>query len=151
MSSPADADRDPNEALLREGTEAYNHGDLGFVIEHAADDIEVFAHRELINTGVYRGREQFEAWLRNWQDAWSEITLEIRGVEAIGDKYLVVEAWQRAVGAGSGVPVEMEIVQLIEVREGKISRFHLYPDRESALAALEGLREGAEAGSAGER
>jgi ketosteroid isomerase-like protein len=136
----ADADRERNLALLREGIEAYNRGDLGFTAQRASDDIEVFAHRDLLNAGSFRGREQFEAWMRDWQEAWREVTLEVRGVEAFGDSYLVVDVWQTGVGAASGVPVEMDIAQLIEIRGGEISRFHLYPDRAGALAALERLR-----------
>lgn len=136
-----DVDRDRNVALLKQGIDAYNSGDLSFALEQAGDDIEVHTHRDLLNAGTYHGREAFEGWMRNWQDAWSEITLDVRSVEAIGDNYLLVDIWQRAVGAASGVPVEMEIAQLIEVSGGQISRFHLYPNREVALAALEGLRE----------
>ena len=65
-----------------------------------------------------------------------EITLDVRGAEAIGDNHILVDVYQSAIGAASGVPVEMDIFQLIEVREGEIKRFHLYPDRETAMAAL---------------
>ncbi len=138
--SGSEAERERNLALLREGIEAYNRGDLSFVIERAGDDIEVYAHPDLLNTGTYQGREAFESWMREWQEAWREITLDVRGAEAIGDNHLLVDVYQRAVGAASGVPVEMDIFQLIEVRDGEIKRFHLYPDREAALAALEVLR-----------
>ena len=142
MSGPVDAEHERNLELLREGIEAYNRGDLSFVLQRASDDIEVFAHRDLLNTGTHRGREEFETWMRNWQDAWSEITIEVRGVDAIGDSFLIVETFQRAVGAASGVPVDMDVVQLIEVGDGQIRRFHLYPDRAHAQAALERLQTG---------
>jgi ketosteroid isomerase-like protein len=129
-----------NLALLTEGLDAYNRGDLSFVVELATDDIEVFAHHDLLNAGSFRGRQEFEAWMRNWQEAWSEVTLEVRDTRQIDGRFLLVEIYQRAVGAASGVPVEMDIVQLFEVRDGEIARFHLYPDLETALAALEGFQ-----------
>ena len=131
-----DPDRERNLALLQEGIDAYNRGDLGFVIERAGEDIEVFAHHELLNHGTFVGRDEFERWMRQWQEAWAEITLDVRGVEAIDDTHMLVDVYQHAIGAASGVPVEMDIFQLIEVADGEIKRFHLYPDRESALAAL---------------
>ncbi|MGI9019386.1 MAG: nuclear transport factor 2 family protein [Solirubrobacterales bacterium] len=137
--SGSETERERNLALLGEGIEAYNRGDLGFVVEHAADDIDVFVHGELINTGRYRGREDFERWMGQWQEAWSEITIEVRDIDTIGDNHLLVGVGQKAIGAASGVPVEMDIFQVIEVRDGKISRFHLYPDREKAEAALKDL------------
>ena len=36
--SAADEERERNLALLKDGTEAYNRGDLGFAVQHAADD-----------------------------------------------------------------------------------------------------------------
>jgi ketosteroid isomerase-like protein len=134
------SERDRNLDLLREGVERYNTGDLSFTVELAADDIEVRAHGDLLNTGTYRGRGEFQRWMANWQDAWSEIELEVREVEAIDDRFLLVDVWQRAVGAGSGVPVEMDVTQLIEIGGGEIQRFHIYSDRDAALATLESLR-----------
>ena len=138
----AASERERNLELLREGTERYNSGDLSFVIELAADDIEVFAHSGLINSGTYAGRDEFQRWMMSWQEAWAEITIDIRQVETVQDRFLLVEVGQQAVGAGSGVPVEMDIVQLIEVGGGEIRRFHLYPDRASAEATLERLAAG---------
>jgi ketosteroid isomerase-like protein len=127
-----------NLVLLRDGLEAYNKGDLGFVLNRATEDIEVYAHPGLVNSGSFSGRDEFYRWMREWQDAWSEITLEVRGVEELGD-FLVVEIFQRAIGASSGVPVEMDIVQVFEIRGEEIARFQLYPDKRSALGALREL------------
>ncbi len=138
--SAADEERERNLALLKDGTEAYNRGDLGFAVQHAADDVEVSVHHELINEGTNRGRDAFARWMANWQEAWSEMTIDIRDVETIDDTHLLVDVFQHGVGAASGVPVEMDLFQLIEVRDGQIARFHLYPDRETALAGLEQMR-----------
>jgi ketosteroid isomerase-like protein len=136
----AASERERNLELLRRGTDAYNEGDLSFVVDLAAEDIEVEAHPKLINSGSYQGREEFLRWMQNWSDAWSEVTLEVLRVETIDDRFLLVDAFQRGVGAGSGVPVEMDLTQLIEISGGEITRFHLYPSRELALATLERLR-----------
>ncbi len=125
-----------NVELLRAGTEAYNRGDLTFVFERAAEDIEVFAHPRLLNSGTYHGRAGFEKWVQEWYEAWSETTIEFEKIEEVEERFLVVEVRQRAVGRSSGVPVEMELVQVLEVRDSQIVRFHLYPDRDLADAAL---------------
>lgn len=129
-----------NLELLREGTDAYNRGDMTFVLSRAADDIEVYADRSLMNSGTYHGHDAFAKWMQEWNEAWSEITIDVRKVEEIEGRFLMVEAHQSAVGSGSGVPVEMDIIQLIEVRDGKIVRFNLYSDRALADAALADLR-----------
>jgi len=133
-------DQSENIKLLREGTDAYNRGDMTFVLSRAADDIEVYADRSLMNSGSYHGHDGFAKWMQDWNEAWREITIDVKKVEEIEGRFLVVEAHQSAVGSGSGVPVEMDIVQLIEVRDGQIARFNLYPDRALADAALAELR-----------
>ena len=137
MSEP---DARDNVTLLREGIDAYNRGDLSFVYARAADDIEVHAAGGLINTGTYHGREEFEAWMRNWLDAWSDFEIEVRHVHEVQERFLVVEVVQRGTGTVSGIPVEMELVQLIDVRDGEIARLHLYEDLDAAMATVERLQ-----------
>ena len=139
MAEPTSA-HERNLALLEAGIDAYNQGDLGFVVEHAADDIEVVASANLANPGTFHGHDGFLTWMRDWSEAWSTNTIEVRSVEAVDDRYLLVDVHQRGEGAGSGVEVEMDLTQLIEVRDGQIARFQLHPTHEAAEAALEGLR-----------
>lgn len=128
-----------NVELLREAIDAYNRGDLSFVHARAADDIEVHAAEGLLNTGTHRGRAAFERWMQEWLEAWSDFEIEIREVDEIDARFLVVEVIQRGTGSGSGIPVEMEIVQLVEVRDGEIARLHLYTERAEAVATIERL------------
>lgn len=137
-----------NRALLDEGIAAYNRGDLGFLFTSAADDIEVYSDPALVNSGAHRGREAFERWMREWQEAWRNFTIDVRAVEEIDGRFLMVDVLQRGVGSGSGIEVEMELVQLVELRDGEIARLHLYPDREKAQAALATLRAAPERGLA---
>lgn len=134
-----------NVELLREAIEAYNRGDLSFVFERAAEDIEVHSDARLLNAGTYHGRAAFERWMHEWLEAWSEFAIDVRRVEEIEERFLVVEVQQRGIGSESGVAVEMDLVQLIEVRGGEIARLHLYPSRQGAMAALERLRASAKA------
>jgi ketosteroid isomerase-like protein len=134
------SERERNLELLRRGTEAYNQGDLSFVTELAADDIEVYADSRLINSGTFKGRDEFLRWMQNWSEAWSEVTLQVRDVQIVEDRFMLVEVFQTGVGSSSGVPVEMNLVQLFEIGGGEIKRFHLYPDREPADEALARLR-----------
>lgn len=133
--------RDDNLALLRDGVEAYNRGDLSFVYARAAQDIEVHTDSRLINSGTYHGRAGFEQWMQQWLEVWREFSIDVRDVEEVDERFLVVEVHQRGIGTESGIEVEMDLVQLIEVCDGEITRFHLYPSRETALGTLARLRE----------
>ena len=57
---------------------------------------------------------------------------------------MVAVCRQRGTGRSSGISVEQTMVYMWEFRDGKIVRFHLYGDREDAIAgALRGDGEGA--------
>ena len=88
-----------------------------------------------MNTGTYRGHDGYLAMIGAWGEAWGSVTAEIIGAEEVPDDHLLVEIHQRAVGAGSGVPVEMTLYWLFEFGGGEVVRFHMYADREAAVAA----------------
>jgi len=89
---------------------------------------------------VYHGHEGvrrfFEEWLASWEryEAGVEEYLDVDG-----DRVLVL-CWQRALGAGSNVPVRMDWAQLCTLRRGLICRMEAYSDRREAFEAA-GLRE----------
>ncbi len=80
-----------------------------------------------------------DRWLprddRDLGEAFTSERSEIVSTEMPDDHHLIAEIRQRAVGVGSGVPVEMTIFYLLEVRDRRAVRFHIYGDREAALAA----------------
>ncbi|HEX2359642.1 MAG TPA: nuclear transport factor 2 family protein [Solirubrobacterales bacterium] len=89
---------------------------------------------------VYSGQGGVRRFFEEWRDSWERYeagTDEI--LDAGGDRVLVL-AWQRGVGRGSHVPVEMEFAQLCTLRRGLIRRMDAYSDRQAALEAA-GLRE----------
>jgi ketosteroid isomerase-like protein len=127
------------EELARRSIDAYNRRDAEALLEELDEEIEIYAPPELPNGGTYRGHQGFLQWLGQWDEAWEEFRVEIERIEFVGERYGVVTVRQFGRGAGSGVEVEMRIVQLYEVQGDKAIRIHLYPDREVALAAAERL------------
>lgn len=121
--------------LLREGVEAFNRGDAGPALALLADDVECYVAPDLMNTGTYIGPDGYLEMTRTWGEAWDSVSADILGVEELENGYLLAEIHQRAVGAGSGVPVEMTIYWLFRFLEGEVTRFHMYGTREAAVAA----------------
>ena len=58
----------------------------------------------------------------------------------IDDERVVTLCWQRGVGTGSEVPVEMDFAQVFTVKGGAITRIDVYSERAEALEAV-GLSE----------
>ena len=102
----------------------------------ADDEVEVGAAPELPNSGSYRGREGFVAWIAQWLDAWEEFRIELVEVVAIDDRQVLVEVDQHGRGRGSGLEVTQRgLAYLVTVRGGLVARLFLYPDRAAALRA----------------
>ena len=99
-------------------------------------DVESHIDARLMNPGTRRGHDGYLEMVGAWNEAWGSIEVELVGVSEPDERHVLTEIRQRAVGAGSGVPVEMRIFWLFEFRDGLVTRFHMYPDRDSALAVL---------------
>ena len=83
---------------------------------------------------VYRGRAGFMEFMGTWTEDfdWS-IELE-RAIDA-GDGHVVVTTHQRAIGKGSGVPVELQMGGLWKVEGGQAIRAENFFDPADALKA----------------
>ncbi len=109
-----------------------------------ADDVEVFVPAELGNAGTYHGLEGFQSWISSWDDAWSDFRMEVKQMEAVGDRHVVAEVSNTGVGVGSGVEVGNTLGWVFSVREdNRLDYLSLQRD-------LEAAREHARAREAGE-
>jgi ketosteroid isomerase-like protein len=91
--------------------------------------------------GVYRGHEGVRTYWRRWLEAWKDLEFEVEDVLDAGDEVVALIRNQRQVGRHSGIVIEMPPYGLVfTIRGGKVVRWRIYPDQQSALEAA-GLRE----------
>lgn len=102
-------------------------------------DGEYHVAREDPDSAVHRGIDAIRMQMESWIDAYPDLKIEPVEGKANGDQVFV---WVRFVGhgAGSGLPVEMELAHVITIRDGKFARVDEYYDRAEALEAV-GLAE----------
>jgi|tagenome__1003787_1003787.scaffolds.fasta_scaffold20988942_3 ketosteroid isomerase-like protein len=120
--------------LIRDALAAYARGGFGAVAPLVHQDIEIFAPPELINSGEARGQGEAASWIREWGDAWQAERYEIKEIEQIAPDRAVASMRVSNTGRSSGITTEMRQWWFFETRDGKIARWHLYPDREQAYA-----------------
>jgi ketosteroid isomerase-like protein len=130
------SEADERIVLLQEGVDAFNRGEAEPALAIFAEDVECHVAPDLMNAGTYIGHDEYLRMVAAWGEAWGKATADIVGVEELPNNHLLVEIHQRAVGAGSGVPVEMTIYWLFQFVGGLVRRFHLYSNREAAIAAI---------------
>lgn len=134
-----------NLRLVRLGFEAFQRegpGALSALAALADPEIECYAAPGVEPQGWYRGREAVLRWAEEWFEVWEEFHMEPTDFIEVTDEIILVALHQVARGKGSGVEVETDITYLFEIRDGRISRFHLYPETPQAFAAGERLAAG---------
>jgi ketosteroid isomerase-like protein len=95
------------------------------VYVNPSDDPDPDTHR-----GLHAITKQFQRWIETDPD------LRVDPLEILvnGDRVLVWARWSGH-GAGSGVPIEMEMAQVCTIENGKVRRIEEYMDRAKALEA----------------
>jgi ketosteroid isomerase-like protein len=128
--------RERNAEIVREAAEAFRVRDMGGLLAFLDPDVESHVSPPLMNAGTWTGHEGFLAMAASWEEPWSEINYETGEIETPDDNHVLAHIHQNATGAGSGVPVELDVVYMVELRDGRAVRMHIYPDRDAALAAV---------------
>jgi ketosteroid isomerase-like protein len=121
--------------LIREALASYERGGFEAVAPLVHPDVEIFAPPELINSGEAHGQGEAAEWVREWGDAWQAESYEIGEVDEIAPDRAVASVLVSNTGRSSGIRTEMRQWWFFEIRDGKIARWHLYPDSERAYAA----------------
>ncbi len=89
---------------------------------------------------VWRGREGYVQWFRSWTREFEDWSLEVERLIDAGHDRVVALTRQSATGAGSGVPVELNIGTIWELKDGRVVRLRNYRTHADALEAV-GLRQ----------
>jgi ketosteroid isomerase-like protein len=131
-----------NVELLRLGFESFQRegpSALTALLALADPEIELYGGPGTEPSGLYRGHEEAVRWSEEWFEAWEEFQMEPTEFIEVTDEIVVVPLHQVARGKSSGVEVEVDTAFLFEIREGRVTRLHVYADADQALSAAERL------------
>ena len=114
---------------------------LGAYLENDEEKLRGMIHPQgevrggpgLINEGTFYGYDGLREWLRQWEDAWDEINYEPGEVIEVDENLIVVPVRTVGVGAVSGMRIDGVFGWLYEWDGDLATRFHVYPDLDSAL------------------
>ena len=89
--------------------------------------------------GIHRGIEAVRRQIGRWVEAYPDLQVEPLEIQTNGDRAFV---WVRfsGHGAGSGVPIDMELAHVLTIKGGKTLRLEEYSERADGLEAA-GLSE----------
>jgi ketosteroid isomerase-like protein len=131
------ADETPDRAtLVRSAYEAWNTEGLDRFAEFLSDDVTVEDAPEVPDAGVARGLVAVVRRLDEVAQAVGGGSVEILGVETIGEAVLLTMMWN--LDAADGAEVHLgEVLHLVDVDGDRISRIRVFLDRGSVDRAVE--------------
>jgi hypothetical protein len=127
---------DPRIALIQKAFTDFEERNVEGLIEFLAPEVRSRVHPPLMNVGEWHGFEGFAQMAAGWEEAFGEITYGLGEIELPDERIALVAVHQSATGAGSGVPVELDVYFLIEFDGERVVRFEIHANRDSAVAAL---------------
>jgi ketosteroid isomerase-like protein len=126
---------------IREGYDAFNRRDFEPWIALYDEEVEFFDLAEAPDARAFRGHAGVREWIAKLQEAWGESFVRFEPQSIVeGHGVVVVDTRAKAVGGGSGVPIEMTFHTVLHWRDQKIVRCSSFTDRAEALEAA-GLSE----------
>jgi ketosteroid isomerase-like protein len=129
-----------NVEIARQLFEAWNRGDLEWLLNRATPDFE-FQTVQLFPDlePVYRGHEEFRQFWQTFREPWESFVIDIERIDPAGDDRVL--ALFRFHGRGrDGVDVKRDYAQLFTFAGGMVAKVVGFADWQEALQAA-GLSE----------
>jgi ketosteroid isomerase-like protein len=126
-----------NVETVRQGYEAFNRGDVEWMIARLDPEIVWEDAAEVPGTCSHRGIRAVRAYLESFAQQWEEIRFEPESVLDAGER-VVALVRMVARGRASGAPVDARLAHLYDLREGRgmrVLRVRTFFDRQRALEA----------------
>lgn len=122
----------------RRAIEAVNRGDVEAVVLTATEDLVFLPARSAVEGG-YHGHAGLRKFFADNAENFEVFRVDLTEVRDVGGRLLAIGTLHIR-GRGGGVETDVPMAGVITVRDGKMSRWEDFRDRDRALEAL-GLRE----------
>jgi uncharacterized protein len=133
-----------NVELVRSGYDAFNRGDIEWVVQHTWPDVEFHlrGQRALDLPQVYRGRDGLRQLFNEWfLGPWEgSLKQDVERIYDLGDDRVLGLVTFRGRGRGSGIDVELRYAHLFTSRDGRVTNIEGFLSWEEAKEAA-GLSE----------
>jgi ketosteroid isomerase-like protein len=123
---------------FREATEAFNRRDVMDFLRFMDPEVQ-FEPVQAALQGSYAGLDGVRGWLADLTEHYEGGHVHYAEIRDLGDRVLALGTL-RVTGMGSGIEIEVPLAVVASFREGLITHFKDYGDRDQALEAA-GLQE----------
>jgi ketosteroid isomerase-like protein len=124
-----------NIELVRQGYDAWNRGNLEWLLDHFTADCE-FRMAQLFpdTNATYRGREGFTEFWNTFREPWESFVMEVERIEPAGDDRVLALFRFHGIGR-QGVEVTLKFAQLLTLEDRMVSQLVNFADWQEALEA----------------
>jgi ketosteroid isomerase-like protein len=122
-----------NVALFWEWVDAFNRLDREWVLDHVAEDVE-FVPLRAGTEGSFHGREGLSRFLKDTEESFEVFQGSISEVKTAGDRVVGIGTI-RMRGRRSGIETDVPTAAVFTFRDGLMTHFKDYGDRNKALEA----------------
>lgn len=124
-----------NVEIVREGYEAFNDGDFETAMERFDENIEWICPDGMRYGGTYRGPEEVGEFFERVTSDIDDLQLDIeRFID--GGETIVATGYTRGTASETGENVEYPFAHVLDLENGRITRFQEYPDTAQMEQAL---------------
>jgi ketosteroid isomerase-like protein len=121
--------------VVRTAWEGFSQNRVDDVLRHLHSDVELIPFGAAMEGRSYRGHAGVREWWEHEIEAnWETFETHAEDFEQVGDRLVVFGHWV-ARGRTSGVDLYRRATWVVDVTDGKISRWQTYTDRDEALRA----------------
>jgi ketosteroid isomerase-like protein len=124
-----------NVDLARRVIDALELRDTDRLIELTDPDVEWRSVFVVSGGGVYRGHDGIREYVRDMNDAWEIVRLDVDHEVSVGSVVLFLGRIHYR-GKGSGVEADAESGLVMTVRAGRVVRFRPFRDPEKAIETM---------------
>jgi ketosteroid isomerase-like protein len=131
-----------NVEAFKRGLEAGNRGDVEMLLEELDPEVEWHSALHALLGGeqtVFRGHDGVREMLRDLNEAFGEVQIEISEIRDLGDGLIAIGR-TRTRGKASGAETETPLALVTEVKNGRTISIRAYLDPKKGLEAA-GLSE----------
>ena len=112
-----------NVEIVRRAYEAFNRHDFDAAMEALDPDVEWHQITQFPDRAIYRGREDMRDrfWNQQLVEQFEDFRIDVEELVDAGD-HVVMIGHIVAHGSASGVPIRLRVVNVLELRDGKLIR-----------------------------
>jgi uncharacterized protein len=124
-----------NAELVRAAFERWNRREHESLLGDIDPDVEInVSSSQLAGGEPYRGHDGYRQWTATMEESFDVWQIHPETFRERGDRVLVL-GHMHVRGRGSGVELDQETGWVVDVRDGKMTRFQAFLSHEEALSA----------------